>query len=215
MLMLLAALAPVASAAAADRVLVANVPRAVAEALRTGAAPATERLRVGFVLAHPHPDAEDALLRGLFDRSSPNYHRFVTPAQYAQRFGVSAGTQHDVRAWLAGGGLRVEHVTGAGRLRPGLGHRRAGAGAAEDDDRPLPGGRQDLRRQRHGARRARALPIYAVLGLDSSRRHRTMADLSGRQGTPNVGVQSPEELRSVYEHPAGHHRPGHLGGHPR
>ena len=103
-----------ASAAAADRVLVANVPRAVTQALRTGAAPSTERLRVGFVLAHPHPDAEDALLRGLFDRSSPSYHHFVTPAQYAQRFGVSAATQQDVRAWLAGGGLRVEHVTGAG-----------------------------------------------------------------------------------------------------
>ena len=30
-----------------------------------------------------------------------------------------------------------------------------------------------------------------------------MADLSGKQGTPNVGVLSPEELRSVYEQPAG------------
>jgi hypothetical protein len=30
-----------------------------------------------------------------------------------------------------------------------------------------------------------------------------MADLSGRQGTPNVGALSPEEPRSVYEHPAG------------
>lgn len=103
-LMLLAALAPVASAGAADRVLVANVPRVVAQGVRTGAAPATDRLRVGFVLAHPRPDAEDALLRGLFDRSSPSYHRFVTPTQYAQRFGVSADTQQDVRTWLTGGG---------------------------------------------------------------------------------------------------------------
>jgi hypothetical protein len=30
-----------------------------------------------------------------------------------------------------------------------------------------------------------------------------MADLSARQGTPNIGVQSPEDLRSVYEHPPG------------
>jgi hypothetical protein len=93
---------------------VANVPRAVTQAQRTGAAPSTERLRLGFVLAHPHPEAEDALLRGLFDRSSPSYHHFVTPAQYAQRFGVSEATQQDVRTWLVGGGLRVEHVTGAG-----------------------------------------------------------------------------------------------------
>ena len=82
--MLLACLALVASASAADRVLVANVPRAVTQALRTGAAPSSERVRVGFVLAHPHPDAEDALLRGLFDRSSPSYHHFVTPAQFEE-----------------------------------------------------------------------------------------------------------------------------------
>jgi subtilase family serine protease len=201
--MLLAALAPVASAAAADRVLVANVPRAVTQAQRTGAAPSTERLRVGFVLVHPHPDAEDALLRGLFDRSSPSYHHFVTPAQYAQRFGVSAATQQGVRSWLAGGGLRVEHVTGAGDyvlasgtvaqvqalLKTTIGRYQAGGRAFDANDAaPAVPDR---------------LPIYAVLGLDGSRRHRTMADLSGQQGTPNVGALSPEELRSVYEHPAG------------
>ena len=177
-LLLLAALAPAASAGAADRVLVANVPRAATQALRIGAAPATERMRVGFVLAHPHPDAEDALLRGLFDRSSPGYHRFVTPAQYAQRFGVSAATQRDARAWLAGGGLRVEHVTGAGDyvlasgtvaqvqalLKTTIGRYQAGGKSfdANDTAPAVP----------------EALPIYAVLGLDTSRRHRTMADLT-------------------------------------
>jgi len=202
-LLLLAALAPAASAAAADRVLVANVPRAVTQAVRIGPAPATERLRLGFVLAHPHPAAEDALLRGLFDRSSASYHRFVTPAQYAQRFGVSEATQRDTRAWLAGGGLRVEHVTGAGDyvlasgtvaqvqalLKTTIGRYQAGGGTfdANDTAPAVP----------------EALPIYAVLGLDTSRRHRTMADLSARQGAPNVGVQSPEDLRSIYEHPPG------------
>ena len=202
-LMLLAAIAPVASAAAADRVLVANVPRGLTQAQRSGAAAATERMRVGVVLAHPHPDAEDALLRGLFDRSSPSYHRFVTPAQYAQRFGVPAGTQREVRAWLAGGDLRVEHVTGAGDyvlasgtvaqvqalLKTTIGRYQAGGKSFEVND-TAPAVPQ-------------ALPIYAVLGLDGSRRHRTMADLEGTQGTPNVGAQSPEELRSVYEHPPG------------
>ena len=90
---LLACVAPVASAAAADRVLVANVPRAVAQANAPACAPSTERMRLGLVLAHPHPAAEDALLRGLFDRSSPTYHHFFTPGQYAQRFGVAAATQ--------------------------------------------------------------------------------------------------------------------------
>jgi pseudomonalisin len=200
---LLAALAPVASAAAADRVLVANVPRGLAQAQRTGAPPADQRLRVGFVLAHPHPAAEDALLRGLFDRRSPNYHRFLTPGQYAQRFGVAAGTQQDVRAWLTGGGLQVEHVTGAGDyvlasgtvaqvqglLKTTLGRYEAGGTTFVANDTPpsVP----------------RSLPIYAVLGLDSTRRHRTMAEVAGTNATPNTSAQSPEELRSVYEHPAG------------
>jgi pseudomonalisin len=202
-LVLLAALAPVASAAAADRVLVANVPRGLSEAQRVGVPPATERMRIGLALAHPHPAAEDALLSGLFDRSSPDYHRFLTPAQYAQRFGVPAATQRDVRAWLTDAGLRVDHVTGAGDyvlaagtvaqvqalLKTTIGRYEAGGSTFDANDAPpsVP----------------RALPIFAVLGLDSSRRHRTMADLGGVQGTPNTGAQSPEELRSVYEHPAG------------
>jgi subtilase family serine protease len=204
-LVLLAALAPVANAAAAsgDRVLVANVPRSLDQAQRIGVPPATERMRIGLALAHPRPAAEDALLRGLFDRSSPNYHRFVTPAQYAQRFGVPQATQDDVRAWLTGGGLRVEHVTGAGDyvlasgtvaqvqalLKTTIGRYQAGGRTFDANDTPpsVP----------------LALPIFAVLGLDSSRRHRTMADLGGVQDTPNVGAQSPEEVRSVYEHPAG------------
>jgi pseudomonalisin len=204
-LMLLAALAPLASAATAsdDRVLVADVPRALAQLQRVGAPLPTEGMRIGLALAHPHPDAEDALLRGLFDRSSPDYHRFLTPAQYAQRFGVPASTQHDVRAWLAGGGLQVEHVTGAGDyflasgtvaqvqalLKTTIGRYQAGDTTFDANDAPpsVP----------------RALPIFTVLGLDSSRKHRTMADVSGVQGTPNIGAQSPEELRSVYEHPDG------------
>jgi hypothetical protein len=80
-LVLLAALAPVASAAAADRVLVANVSRGLSQAQRVGVPPATERMRIGLALAHPRPAAEDALLSGLFDRSSPDYHRFLTPAR--------------------------------------------------------------------------------------------------------------------------------------
>ena len=139
-------------------------------------------------------EAEDALLAGLFDRNSPNYHRFLTPARYAQRFGVPAYTQRDVRAWLAGGGLQVDHVTGAGDyvlasgtvaqvqglLKTTIGRYQAGAVAfqANDTAPSVP----------------RALPIYGVLGLDSTRRHRTMAEASGAQETPNTGAQSPEEL---------------------
>jgi subtilase family serine protease len=202
-LILLTAIAPVASAAAADRVLVANIPRSLTQAQRVGAPPATERMRIGLALAHPHPGAEDALLRGLFDRSSPDYHAFLTPAQYAQRFGVPTGTQRDVRAWLSGGGMRVEHVTGAGDY-----FLASGTVAEVQALLKTTIGRYEVAGRRFDANDAppsvpRALPIFAVLGLDSTRRHRTMADIAGVQATPNTGAQSPEQLRSVYEHPAG------------
>jgi subtilase family serine protease len=202
LLMLVAALAQAASASAAagDRVLVGDVSRLIAAGQRVGAPTATERMRLGFALAHPNPAAEDAYLARLFDRSSPDYHRFLTPAGYARRFGVTDATQDAVRAWLTGGGLRVEHVTGAGDyflasgtvaqvqalLKTTIGRYQAGGRTfdANDSAPSVP----------------RALPIYTVIGLDSSRRHHTMA--SGN-GTPNPGAQSPEELRSVYEHPAG------------
>ena len=108
-----------------------------------------------------------------------------------------------MRTWLTRGGLRVEHVTGAGDyvlasgtvaqvqalLKTTIGRYQAGGRTfnANDTAPAVP----------------EALPIYAVLGLDGSRRHHTTADLSAKQGTPNVGVVTPEELRSVYEQPAG------------
>jgi pseudomonalisin len=202
---MLAAALPVASAAAdsGDRVLVADVSRQLAQAVRLGAPPSDQRMSIGLALAHPHPAAEDALLAGLFDRSSPDYHQFLTPAQYAERFGVTQATQRAVRAWLSDGGLRVDAVTGAGDYV-------LATGTVAEVQRLLKTtiARYDLGGTRFDANVTapsvpRALPIYDVRGLDSSRRHRTMADLNGIAATPNTGAQSPEELRSVYEFPEG------------
>ena len=189
--MLLAALAPVASAAAADRVLVANVPRGLALAQRTGAPPADQRLRVGFVLAHPRPRRRGrAPARRSTIPASPSYHRFLTPAQYAQRFGVPATTRPPSARWLTAGGLHVDHVTGAGDyvLASGtvaqVGRLRTRRSAATEAG-ARPSSANDT-----AARRCRAaLPVYAVLGLNTSQRHRTMAELPA-QGTPNIGSRS-------------------------
>src|SRR5262249_452051 len=86
----------------------------VALAILAAAAPSAQAARVGIAIAHPDPAGEDALLAGLFDRSTPDYHRFLTPQRYAQRFGVRPATQSAVRAWLHSAGLQIDHVTGAG-----------------------------------------------------------------------------------------------------
>jgi subtilase family serine protease len=53
----------------------------------------------------------DQLLREQQDRSSPNYHRWLTPDQYASRFGMSQSDLAKVTAWLKSQGLTVENIS--------------------------------------------------------------------------------------------------------
>jgi uncharacterized protein (TIGR03437 family) len=48
------------------------------------------------------------------DPSSPNYHRWLTPEQYADRFGLSSGDLDQIKAWLVQQNLKV---TGVARAR--------------------------------------------------------------------------------------------------
>ena len=49
----------------------------------------------------------DSLLAEQQDRSSPNYHRWLTPEQFGERFGVSAADLAKVTAWLQSQGFAV------------------------------------------------------------------------------------------------------------
>ena len=51
------------------------------------------------------------LLRDQQDRSSPNYHRWLTPDQYATRFGMSQNDLAKVTTWLQSHGLTVESIS--------------------------------------------------------------------------------------------------------
>jgi len=52
----------------------------------------------------------DNLLAQQQDRSSPNYHKWLTPAQFADRFGMTRGDIQRVSAWLQSQGLAVTSV---------------------------------------------------------------------------------------------------------
>jgi hypothetical protein len=54
--------------------------------------------------------ALDSLLADQQNPSSPNYHRWITPEQYADRFGVSAGDMSRLTEWLRGAGLNIAGV---------------------------------------------------------------------------------------------------------
>ena len=199
-LAILAAAAPAARAAdTGDRGLVADVARNLAQAQLLSPPPASQRIRIGLAVAHPDPASEDALLAGLFDRSSPDYHHFLTPGQYARRFGVTPATQSAVRAWLQSGGLRVDHVTGAGDYFLASGRVAQVQTLLKTVLGRYSIGGVELIANAIAPSVPRRLPIFDVLGLDSSQRHHTM----GTKASPNVGAISPEELRSIYEQPEG------------
>src|SRR5579859_5506780 len=66
-----------------------------------------------------NPSAEqqsdlDQLLKDQQNPSSQNYRKWLTPAQYADRFGLSASDHSKVVAWLVSEGLTV-HEPAAGR----------------------------------------------------------------------------------------------------
>ncbi len=58
--------------------------------------------------------ALEALIDAQHDPSSPEYHRWLTPETFAERFGVSQSDVDQVVAWLNGQGFTVEEVP-AGR----------------------------------------------------------------------------------------------------
>jgi len=58
--------------------------------------------------------ALDQLLAAQQDRSSPDYHRWLSPEQYADRFGVTAARMARIRIWLEAQGF---HVTYTARAR--------------------------------------------------------------------------------------------------
>ncbi len=59
-------------------------------------------------------DNVDRLLAQLHDPSSPQYHQWLTPAEYGARFGIADDDLAEVQAWLARGGFAVDEI-GNGR----------------------------------------------------------------------------------------------------
>jgi hypothetical protein len=58
----------------------------------------------------------DALVEAQHDSASPLYRRWLTPAEYGERFGASAQDLDQVAEWLAGHGFTVEEIPAGHRL---------------------------------------------------------------------------------------------------
>ena len=64
--------------------------------------------------SHAQQAALEQLLQEQQDPASPNYHNWLTPEQYAERFGASAADIEKIAAWLRSEGFTVT-ATARGR----------------------------------------------------------------------------------------------------
>jgi len=82
-----------------------------------GPAPANQKLERMILLLKPRvgaKDSIDSLLAQLHDPSSPQYHQWLTPAQFGARFGIADDDLAEVTAWLTRSGFSIDE-TAAGR----------------------------------------------------------------------------------------------------
>ena len=112
-LLALLAAATAASAARAPRIWFPMNRLPLAHATRLGAASPSQRMEVGVGLKDPHPAAEQALMAAQQNPASPQYHHFLTPALYDQRFAVSKTAFQRTLTWLRGGGATIVDTSGA------------------------------------------------------------------------------------------------------
>ena len=118
---------PAASAAAQDRITAAissgsevAIPNSVHPNVRLssdlGSAPADTKLgmSIRFNLSTAQQAALSQLLADQQNPSSPSYHQWLTPAQFAAQFGLSSADIAKVTAWLTSQGFTVSGVANGG-----------------------------------------------------------------------------------------------------
>ena len=69
-----------------------------------------ERMKLIFRPTSAQQSALNELLAQQQDPGSPNYHKWLSPEQFADRFGLSQGDVNKVSAWLGSQGFRIAEV---------------------------------------------------------------------------------------------------------
>src|SRR5580700_10749705 len=80
--------------------------------------PVDPALKIGYITLMLKPSASqqaqlERLLEEQQDRSSPNYHQWLTPEQFANRFSLSQSDYTAIVSWIESHGLHVENVAHA------------------------------------------------------------------------------------------------------
>jgi hypothetical protein len=106
-----------------------TVPPAVARLVAKGRLPATNQLSLAINLPLRNEAALDDFLRQLYDPASTNFHRFIHPPEFADRFGPTQDDYQNVIRFAQASGLQVTE-TFSNRLVVGVTGRAADVEAA-------------------------------------------------------------------------------------
>lgn len=102
--------ASASSTADATPPVAGTLPQVVSGVTDLGVAP-TQPLTVTLALGLQHTAELTAILTELYEPSSPEYHHFLTPAEFAAEFGPSTTSLHAVESWAQSSGLSVVSVS--------------------------------------------------------------------------------------------------------
>ena len=99
-----------AAQAAPSRTVVQSSAPAAASANEVAATPASTPIEFSVGLRLSDPAGAVALERAVSDPGSPSFHRYLTPAQWEQRYSPTPASVQAVTAWLKAEGIAVESV---------------------------------------------------------------------------------------------------------
>ncbi len=104
-------LAPEVAGAASARRVLQSVSPAAAPASKVGVTPASASLDFNVGLQLSDPAGAVAFEQAVSNPASPSYRRYLTPAQWEQRFSPTQASVNAVTSWLKSQGIAVETVT--------------------------------------------------------------------------------------------------------
>jgi len=97
-------------ALAAQRTLSGVVPPVVAKLVANGRPTATSDLSIDIGLPLRNPAELDGFIHQLYDPASTNFHKFVTPPEFAERFGPTEADYEDIIHFARTNGLSVSET---------------------------------------------------------------------------------------------------------
>ena len=189
-----------------------NVLPGLARATDLGTVAPGTPLSLTITLARPDAAGEEALLDAEHTPGNPAYGHYLTPAQFAARFGVPAAQQQAVRSYLTGGGLAVDGTSAAGDIVSAHGSTAAVGSLFRTTFHSYSAEGRTFVANTSAPVSPASLGITNVTGLNTLQGYSLPAKTRSFQGTcvstTCVGGTTPQDLWSVYDQPTAYRGSG-------